>query len=109
MDIFTTVLTRVVTVPIKPADLKVKALAKGSAATAVSDDIAGLEEQAIYVTKKGKEKISARQNSSKGSTKHGTESSSVPKDKTGLLVDTFDDSENTSSEKDNKPHLDIFI
>jgi hypothetical protein len=54
MDIFTTVLTRVVPVPIKPADLKVKALTKGAAANAVSDDIAGLEEQPLYKKKVAK-------------------------------------------------------
>lgn len=109
MDIFTTVLTRVVPVPIKPADLKVKALAKGAAANAVSDDIAGLEESAVYQTKKSKSKVSDKESHSESSTKDGAESSTVPADKTGLLVGTFDDSESVPSEKDDKPHLDIYI
>ena len=109
MDIFTTVLTRVVPVPIKPADLKVKALAKGAAASAVSDDIAGLEESALYQKNKSKSKISDKESHNHDSTNEGAEPSTVPVDKTGLLVDTFDDSESTPSVQDDKPHLDIYI
>lgn len=107
MDIFTTVLTRVVATPIKPTDLKVKALAKGAAANAVSDDIDGLEDSAVYQSKKSK--ISDKESHSNDARSDAEETSAVPEDKTGLLVDTFDDSESVSSEKDDKPHLDIYI
>ena len=56
MDIFTTALTRVVPVPIKRANLKVKALAKEAAASGVSDDIQGLEDHELYYKKPPKEK-----------------------------------------------------
>jgi hypothetical protein len=109
MDIFTTVLTRVVPVPIKPADLKVKALTKGAAANAVSDDIAGLEEQPSYHTKVAKEKSPDKEDNANDSSKEAVEPSTVPTDNTGQHIDIFDDSESTPEEQDDKPHLDIYI
>jgi len=49
MDIFTTVLTRVVPVPIKPARLRVKALVKEPATNELTDDIDHLENHEQYV------------------------------------------------------------
>jgi len=58
MDIFTTVLTRVVPVPIKPARLRVKALVKEPATNELTDDIDHLEnhEQYVDLTKDDSEK-----------------------------------------------------
>jgi len=49
MDIFTTVLTRVVQAPIKPARLRVKALVKEPATNELTDDIDHLENHEQYV------------------------------------------------------------
>jgi hypothetical protein len=51
MDIFTTQLTRVVPVPIKPASLKVKALLKDAANTKLNQDPDHLENHEYYFTK----------------------------------------------------------
>jgi hypothetical protein len=48
MDIFTTVLTRVVPVPIKPERLRVKALEKEPSANALTDDADHLENHEQY-------------------------------------------------------------
>ncbi|MBA6290052.1 MULTISPECIES: hypothetical protein [unclassified Colwellia] len=104
MDIFTTALTRVVPVPIKPASLKVKALMKAAATHAVSDDTAGLEEPALYF-----KKSSDQEESTDKPAPEVVEATPVPADNTGQHIDVFEDSECTHSEKDDKPHLDIFV
>ncbi|MBA6329321.1 hypothetical protein H4J46_15450 [Colwellia sp. MB02u-6] len=104
MDIFTTVLTRVVPVPIKPIGLKVKALMKAAATHAVSDDIDGLEEPAVYF----KQSFDQEESTDK-TAPEVVEISPVPTDNTGHNIDIFEDSECTHSEKDDKPHLDIFV
>ncbi len=48
MDIFTTQLTRVVPVPIKPASLKVKALLKEAGAGKLKEDLDHLENHDYY-------------------------------------------------------------
>jgi len=48
MDIFTTLLTRVVPVPIKPANLKVKALLKDAGASKLKEDPDHLENHYYY-------------------------------------------------------------
>jgi len=50
MDIFTTQLTRVVPVPIKPASLKVKALLKEAANSKLNQDPDHLENHEYYFT-----------------------------------------------------------
>lgn len=50
MDIFTTQLTRVVPVPIKPASLKVKALLKEAANSKLSQDSDHIENHEYYFT-----------------------------------------------------------
>lgn len=52
MDIFTTQLTRVVQVPIKPANLKVKALLKDAGAGKLKEDLDHLENHEYYFNKK---------------------------------------------------------
>jgi len=104
MDIFTTVLTRVVPVPIKPASLKVKALTKTAATNGVSDDTANLEEPTVYF-----EKPSDQEESTDNKVPEVVEASPVPADNTGQNIDVTEDSECTHSEKDDKPHLDIFV
>lgn len=120
MDIFTTALTRVVPVPIKPADLKVKALAKAAAINAVTDDIAGLEDQPLYFKKTSAKNSSDKEQAGRNAdeqtaedlAEHATEvveASPELEEHTGQHIDVFDDSESIVLEKDDKPHLDIFV
>ena len=104
MDIFTTALTRVVPVPIKPASLKVKALTKVAVTTAASDGTVGLEDSALYA-----KESSEQEKNTDNSAPAAVEASTVPADNTGQRIDVFDDSECTPAEKDDKPQLDIFV
>jgi hypothetical protein len=106
MDIFTTVLTRVVPVPIKRANLKVKALEKEAAASSISEDDQGLEEQEHkLLNKKSPDESGDFDNSAA----KGIKASPVPTDNTGQHIDVFDDNEVTQSKNDDQPHLDIFV
>lgn len=67
MDIFTTVLTRVVPVPIKPERLRVKALEKEPSANALTDDADHLENHEQYVDTS---KDSSEQNKNKQQEHH---------------------------------------
>lgn len=109
MDIFTTALTRVVPVPIKPVNLKVKALAKSAATDAVSDDISGLEEQPLYIKKASIEQSSDKKSSDNKAVSEGDELSVELKENTGQHIDVFDDNDNVLPENDGKSHLDIFV
>ncbi|WP_085296928.1 hypothetical protein [Cognaticolwellia mytili] len=111
MDIFTTVLTRVVPVPIKPANLKVKALAKEAAANGVSDDLQGLEDHELYLNKQVNDKTEQeQQKQAKFAADETIEPTAVPSDNTGQNVDLFDDSEEKiKNDKDDEPHLDLFV
>ena len=120
MDIFTTALTRVVPVPIKPANLKVKALAKAAATNAVTDDIAGLEDQPLYFkktsAKNSSDKEQAGSHAEEKADEHtadnvaeAIEASPELEEHSGQHIDVFDDSESIALEKDDKPHLDIFV
>ena len=66
MDIFTTQLTRVVPVPIKPTQLKVKALVKDAASTKLKEDPDHLENHEYYFKKddSGAEKRDSHQSKS---------------------------------------------
>lgn len=99
MDIFTTVLTRVVPVPIKPASLKVKALLKEAATGKLTEDHDHLENHEYYFKKPKDEKHQQQEHLSK----KGDEEQS------GKVVIT--QAENLVLEKDEEGniHLDIFI
>ena len=62
MDIFTTQLTRVVPVPIKPANLKVKALLKEAANSELTQDPNHLENHEYYFNAEEDEYHSGQQN-----------------------------------------------
>ena len=117
MDIFTTALTRVVPVPIKRANLKVKALAKEAAASGVSDDVQGLEDHEYYYKKPPNNQVE-QDNALNVVSDDIIEPSPVPSDNTGQNIDIFDDSDvektadlqsKQKDNKDDKPHLDIFV
>jgi hypothetical protein len=113
MDIFTTALTRVVPVPIKPASLKVKALTKEAATSDVTDDIDGLEHHEMYF-KKSNDKTNDERETDDESAGEQIKAAPVPSDNTGQTIDIFDDSDQESANakkanKDSPPHLDIYV
>jgi len=117
MDIFTTALTRVVPVPIKPTDLKIKALAKAAASHGVSDDVQGLEDHEYYYKKPSADESPNKQQEKEkpadNSDSEVIEATPVPADHIGQNIDIFDDSDASADEvtkaKDGKPHLDLFV
>jgi len=98
MDIFTTQLTRVVPVPIKPTNLKVKALLKEAATSKLKDDPDHLENHEYYFIS-GDEKDENKQH-------HQAQS----RDNNKATIESAKDEESMITEdKDHKPHLDIFV
>ena len=69
MDIFTTVLTRVVQTPIKPERVRVKALSKEPAMNELTDDLDHLENHEQYV-ELSKENSGKKQNKNHHEKKH---------------------------------------
>ncbi|MFT5757316.1 MAG: hypothetical protein ACI9LM_002045 [Alteromonadaceae bacterium] len=104
MDIFTTQLTRVVPVPIKPASLKVKALTKNAATDKLTDDIDHLENHEQYFKKKddGQQETSEHQ---------GKHCHDVNEDGALHKVERFTDHTKTKKQDDDDDvhHLDLFI
>lgn len=101
MDIFTTQLTRVVPVQIKPANLKVKALVKESATAKLTDDPQHLENHDYIVSSK-----------EEASSKHQPEHNDNSDEKQSLLDNENSDKKeiDASSKKQSQPpHLDIFV
>jgi len=96
MDIFTTQLTRVVPVPIKPASLKVKALLKEAANTKLSQDPDHLENHEYYFTKEDEQDHSKQQEPVSAEPESNDEDKSI-------------ESDETAAQKNNKPkHLDLY-
>ena len=94
MDIFTTQLTRVVPVPIKPADLKVKALLKEAATGKLKEDLLHMENHEYYFVKP---KYGEPQQGQPGEQQEATDKK---QDKDNIEVD----------EQGNKiKHLDIYV
>lgn len=101
MDIFTTQLTRVVPVPIKPASLKVKALLKEAATGELKEDHDHVENHEHYF-------ISPDQQ--KGGEQYKASPQRAKKVKKDLVKDEEDKNESVLVEgKDHKLHLDIYI
>lgn len=118
MDIFTTYLTRVVPVPIKPANLKVKALLKDAGAGKLKEDLDHLENHDYYffeqelLDKPEKDKENKQSNQEGASHKeknkknqceeaspnHTNDSDLKPNDDNGIVVD-----------KDGTNHLDLYV
>jgi hypothetical protein len=101
MDIFTTQLTRVMPVPIKPANLKVKALLKESATTELKEDHDHLENHDAYFI---------------SDDKHSANQNHHPLSKEEIYANTAEENEDVNEKedvlvegKDHKLHLDIYI
>jgi len=104
MDIFTTVLTRVVPVPIKPASLKVKALLKEARTSKLKEDPDHLENHDYYFgNDKNKQKESDQDESLDGEQTESTNVESADKkhsDNAG---------EGVTESKDGVKHLDLYV
>ena len=99
MDIFTTVLTRVMPTPIKPASLKVKALLKEAATGKLKEDLDHLENHDYYFIPSSTEQ---------GTNKEQHQAQSKDDEQSDNKVSKDEDSVITEG-KDHKPHLDIFV
>ena len=109
MDIFTTQLTRVVPVPIKPANLKVKALLKEAANSELTQDPNHLENHEYYFNAEEDEYHSGQQNPEqdleKQQVKQGVEKSQGTEESTQDLSKS-DGQEDSKNDKPN--HLDLY-
>ena len=111
MDIFTTVLTRVVPNPIKPADLKVKALLKDAPVGKLKEDLDHLENHKYYFDKKDLKKGSSEL---KENEKENKKEEKLAEDKVDLTTeietDEHDDTnEEVTESKDGTKHLDLYV
>jgi hypothetical protein len=102
MDIFTTQLTRVVAVPIKPVSLKVKALAKDAATDKLTDDLDHLENHDQYFEKEDNEKHQTSEHECKKS----RDDNDVVYEKEKRVVNT---SPIRNEDDDDVHHFDLFI
>jgi hypothetical protein len=96
MDIFTTQLVRVVPVPIKPANLKVKALLKEAGSSKLKEDPDHLENHDYYFFKnnKGNDKLK----------KHQQDGDSL-KDE----IEIADEKSTDQDSQENVKHLDLYV
>jgi len=102
MDIFTTQLTRVVPVPIKPASLKVKALLKEAATSKLSQDPDHLENHEYYFTNEEDQYHSSQQETNEDQQSASDETSSANEENEPSAEKT--DAKNKSKAK----HLDLY-
>jgi len=109
MDIFTTQLTRVVPVPIKPASLKVKALLKEAANSKLSQDPDHLENHEYYFTTDNDEYHSS-QDSAKQEPKNQQAQPEVddPAQAEVASQQASKNGENTDEKSDKPKHLDLY-
>jgi len=112
MDIFTTQLTRIVQLPIKPASIKVKALLKEAANSKLHQDPDHLENHEYYFTS---------EEDQYHSNQHGTDHYSAEDDqnkqgdKTSISIESSSDKLDSDSSEDNAnknkggtKHLDLY-
>ena len=106
MDIFTTQLTRVVPVPIKPANLKVKALVKDARTGKLKEDLDHLENHDYYFDDKKSDK--EENNNSEESV--DKEASIVKEaDANEQLNGVSEDDNGISQSEDGVKHLDLYV
>jgi glucan-binding YG repeat protein len=109
MDIFTTQLTRVVPIPIKPVSLKVKALLKESANSKLTQDPDHLENHEYYFTNEEDQYHTSQQQEHEN--KRGAEdnedcSSEVQEQESSLSDEAV---EHNVEKKKKIKHLDLYI
>ncbi len=104
MDIFTTVLTRVVPVPIKPANLKVKALLKEAGAGKLKEDLDHLENHDYYFSNDENKQKQSEQDESANLMKTDSTQAESASDK---HIDNANDG--VTESKDGVKHLDLYV
>lgn len=110
MDIFTTVLTRVVPVPIKPANLKVKALLKEAGTGKLKEDLDHLENHDYYFADKNKD----TEFESKEDEKSSDNDVELKKDAANDIEESSEktpdnESDGVTVSKDGVKHLDLYV
>jgi len=100
MDIFTTQLTSVVPVPIKPTSLKVKALLKEAATGKLKEDLDHLENHEYYFT--------TEEDQYHGSEKEAEQSAEADSDEATTAEEESTDETLTDAVLKKKKHLDIY-
>ncbi|WP_057832212.1 hypothetical protein [Colwellia sp. TT2012] len=105
MDIFTTQLTRVVQIPIKPASLKVKALLKEAANSKLSDDANHLENHEYYFTSEEDKYHSSQQETD--DKEEGANSANTNKEPS-VEFEQSDVDINKATDNSNGKHLDLY-
>lgn len=112
MDIFTTVLTRVVPVPIKQESLKVKALLKEAATSKLKEDHEHLENHDYYFVKKQADNEANQDDEADKESKHASKPVEQQVDTTDEVPaesDSADKSKPESISKDEVKHLDLYV
>ena len=107
MDIFTTQLTRVVPVPIKPASLKVKALLKDAGASKLKEDPDHLENHEYYFSKDQAETESEAKQQ-----RHSQDNSQSKKDAAESIINECSNekaAKQTNDETNKVKHLDLYV
>lgn len=109
MDIFTTALTRFVPVPIKPANLKVKALLKEAGASKLKEDLNHLENHDYYFSNDKNKQEEDTQGKSLEADQ--TEPDSIKSESTQSADKKQKDNvdEVITESKDGVKHLDLYI
>jgi hypothetical protein len=111
MDIFTTFLTRVVPVPIKPANLKVKALLKEAGTSKLKEDPDHLENHDYYVIKKQADNDANDENEQESKSadqkSESTDEKAVEMTNEESAAGSID--EKSTKSKDGVKHLDLYV
>jgi len=112
MDIFTTLLTRVVPTPIKPTDLKVKALLKDAATGELKEDLDHVENHDYYFNDSDSAKDKKQQKESAQGDKEEAKQaksakSALANEKTTVKKDNKE--EIISESADGTKHLDLYV
>ena len=105
MDIFTTQLTRIVPVPIKPTSLKVKALLKEAANSKLNQDPNHLENHEYYFTSEEDKYHSSEQ---KSDDQDECENSANTDKDSSLALKDNDSEQGGNTDKNNDKHLDLY-
>ncbi len=110
MDIFTTQLTRVVPITVKPAQLKVKALVKEAAASKLSDDPDHLENHDYYFSEIDAKKNDEQQNKESDKQENSKKAKGSVIDETTKATKANKKEHKSEDENDDDVHhLDIYV
>lgn len=104
MDIFTTQLTRVVPIPIKPANLKVKALLKEAGTSKLKEDPDHLENHDNYFVKK-----QSNDETNKEESKENEQKTKSVEQQAETSDEKLTDVDSASKSKGEVKHLDLYV